>query len=75
MERAAEWCSAAARAAEPLTFENLQQHKADEMATFYGAQWLHCRLEHGRGLRQVDCPGEFRHRPAWNPAVRNSSGR
>ena len=75
MERAAEWYSAAARAAEPLTLENLQQHKADEMAASLGAQWLYCRMEHGRGLCQVDCPGEFRHRPAWKPAVRNSARR
>ena len=27
------------------------------------AQWLHCRLQHGPGLCEVDCPGLNRHRP------------
>jgi hypothetical protein len=31
------------------------------------AEWANCRFTHGPGLCGEDCPGEFRHRPAWQP--------
>jgi hypothetical protein len=64
MERAGRWWELVRR--EPLygprTLDERQAWQAAE-----GARWLHCRLQHGPGLCEVDCPGEFRHRPDWKP--------
>jgi hypothetical protein len=44
-----------------------------EEAASEGARWLHCRMEHGPGLCEADCAGEFRHRSAWKPATLGTS--
>jgi hypothetical protein len=67
MERAALWFEAALRAQEPLIPENYNEHQADEVVAMHGADWLACRFEHGPEICDVDCVGEYRHRPAWQP--------
>jgi hypothetical protein len=67
MERAALWVEAARRAQGPLTPETYSEQHAADVAVAEGGRWLHCRLEHGPGLCDVSCVGEFRHRPAWQP--------
>jgi hypothetical protein len=39
-----------------------------EAAASEGAHWLGCRMQHGPGVCEADCKGEFRHRPQWQPA-------
>jgi hypothetical protein len=67
MERAAEWLLACRRE----EFEarmNPEKPRQQTVDLSEGARWPHCRTQHGPGLCEADCPGEFRHRPAWRPA-------
>ncbi len=47
-----------------------REHDAKREAASAGAQWVHCRLQHGPGLCEVDRAGEDRHCPAWKPFER-----
>jgi hypothetical protein len=60
------------RAAELLGL-SLEAEPPTREAASAGARWLHCWLQHGPGLCEADCKGEYRHRPERQPATLGSS--
>jgi hypothetical protein len=68
VDRAVCWFEAAVLAREPVDLDRLSEWEALQAEASAGAVWLYCRLEHGPGLCEVECPGKFLHRPPWQPS-------